>query len=59
MTDDELLRRAGFRIFSRPATAEPRWMRKGRVYTQVSALRVATDEQKEKKEKVSVAQKKR
>jgi hypothetical protein len=42
--DDDLLRRAGFRITFRPNKGEPRWERKGQEMTQHAALDMALDE---------------
>lgn len=40
-TRDEVLRAKGFRILSRPANSEPRWMRRGVVFTQSQAEKLA------------------
>lgn len=44
LTEDETLRRAGFKIHARPKNSGAIWSRGGHLYTHLEALRVAARE---------------
>lgn len=41
--DDDLIRKAGFRVHARPANGPAIWVRRGDYYPQLRALRIALE----------------